>query len=77
MSKNTTAKPRTTDFYEAASLGATHAIYRDDVDIQESPPTLDPATRTTAIITIILISVVAAALGLLLAWGISTLRTMS
>ena len=74
MGKFTDDKSAESEFYEAIPFSGDHYIYRDD-----APPFYEPlqdsrSDRTFAIITLLLMAVVAAAVGLLLAWGVSTLQ---
>jgi hypothetical protein len=51
-----------------------HTIYRDDLDNIDADLSNTSANRLTAVVALILLAVIAVALGLLLAWGISALQ---
>ena len=57
------------EFYETMPLTGQHYVYRDDVDEFRGAPDAS-AQRATAIITLVLVGVVAVALGLLFARGL-------
>lgn len=65
----------TTDFFESMPMTAGHYVYRDDtMDAEAEHDSIQNEIRTTAIITLVLVAIVAVALGVLVWQGIGTLR---
>ena len=62
------------DFYEVMPLTGSHYVYRDDVVNDVAPERIYNNAKITAIITLILVGLVALALGILLAKSLQTLR---
>lgn len=66
------------DFYEAIPYmrPGQHAVYSDDaVSDSDYDLPIEASSRLTAIMALILLAVIAVAMGLLLAWGVSVLQT--
>lgn len=59
------------EFYETMPMAASHYVYRDDALPVEAAPNV----RRTAIITLVLVAIVALAVGLLIAKGLDLIRT--
>lgn len=75
MGKFTEDHSSQSEFYESIPFSGNHYIYRDDVPATHVPLPNGRSDRTFAIITLLLMALVAAAIGLLLAWGIQSLQS--
>jgi hypothetical protein len=73
--KKATTSDESTDFFEAMPMTAGHFVFRDDVvDDEMTHSNIQDEIRTTAIVTLVLVAIVAVALSLLVWQGLGTIK---